>query len=303
MIPHADLPDGIFFRRCTRKPLALAKTQAHEVYHPAADKTSTVPGRRTGQILCAEQPLSAVTNGASRDRKYRIGDASLEWCVDVHEEAREEGSLVDSGRPTTPPPRLPASPQVVNARPGPRRARVRVSANGSASVIGVDLSIRQPGSKGEVRSRAVRAISTPSASSSANARITGRVDRPGDRGARQRAGIDPRQRYVTFQSSSRVEGDVFHKSLTIEAGRLLRGASPPIRRSDVGAAHRQRRTPADELSGATLSSRHPGIRVASIRDPEAIGDDALGPGSRLFAHARCGRDDGWSAVQRTPAPR
>src|SRR6185436_13212819 len=91
-----------------------------------------------------------------------------------------EGSPMDSSRPGTPPPRLPAAPQVLNARPGPAgRASASASANGSASVIGVDLSIR------------------------GNA--------------------------VTFQSSSRVEGDVFHKSLAIEQGAFFEGKS---RRSD-----------------------------------------------------------------------
>jgi hypothetical protein len=58
MIPHADLPDELFFWHSARKPLALAKAQAHEVYHPAADKTSTLPWTPNEQILCAEQPHS-----------------------------------------------------------------------------------------------------------------------------------------------------------------------------------------------------------------------------------------------------
>ena len=48
---------------------------------------------------------------------------------------------------------------------------------------------------------------------------------------------------VTFQSSSRVEGDVFHKSLAIEQGAFFEGKSRALGGPDVGAAHRQRLAP------------------------------------------------------------
>ena len=45
---------------------------------------------------------------------------------------------------------------------------------------------------------------------------------------------------VTFQSASRIEGDVFHKTLTIEQGAYFEGKSRRSERSHVGAAKRQR---------------------------------------------------------------
>jgi cytoskeletal protein CcmA (bactofilin family) len=141
-----------------------------------------------------------------------------------------EGSLVDSGRPGTPPPRLPASPQAVNARPGPA-ARASASANGSASVIGVDLSITgNLESKGEVQveGEVQGDIHAQRIVIGERARITGALIAE-EIVVRGNVQGSIRGNAVTFQSSSRVEGDVFHKSLAIEQGAFFEGKS---RRSD-----------------------------------------------------------------------
>src|SRR5207244_4710456 len=141
-----------------------------------------------------------------------------------------EGSPMDSSRPGTPPPRLPAAPQVLNARPGPA-GRASASANGSASVIGVDLSITgNLESKGEVQveGEVQGDIHAQRIVIGERARITGALiaEEVVVRGSVQGS---IRGNAVTFQSSSRVEGDVFHKSLAIEQGAFFEGKS---RRSD-----------------------------------------------------------------------
>ena len=138
-----------------------------------------------------------------------------------------EGSPMDSGRPATPPPRLPASPQVLNARPG----RASASANGSASVIGVDLSITgNLESKGEVQveGEVQGDIHAQRIVIGERARITGALIAE-EIVVRGNVQGSIRGNAVTFQSSSRVEGDVFHKSLAIEQGAFFEGKS---RRSD-----------------------------------------------------------------------
>src|ERR1700674_4074719 len=139
-----------------------------------------------------------------------------------------EGSPMDSGRPGTLPPRLAASPQVANARPGPV---ARGNANGAASVIGVDLSTTgNLESKGEVQveSEVQCDIHHQITDIGERARITGALiaEEIVVRGSVQGS---IRGNAVTFQSSSRIEGDVFHKSLAIEQGAFFEGKS---RRSD-----------------------------------------------------------------------
>ena len=150
-----------------------------------------------------------------------------------------EGSPMDSSRPGTPPPRLPAAPQVLNARPGPAgRASGSASANGSASVIGVDLSITgNLESKGEVQveGEVQGDIHAQRIVIGERARITGALIAE-EIVVRGNVQGSIRGNAVTFQSSSRVEGDVFHKSLAIEQGAFFEGKS---RRQDdplAGAA-------------------------------------------------------------------
>jgi cytoskeletal protein CcmA (bactofilin family) len=136
-----------------------------------------------------------------------------------------EGSLMDSGRPGMAPPRLAASPQVANnAKPGPAP---RGNASGSASVIGVDLSITgNLESKGEVQveGEVQGDIHAQRIVIGERARITGALiaEEIVVRGSVQGS---IRGNAVTFQSSSRVEGDVFHKSLAIEQGAFFEGKS------------------------------------------------------------------------------
>ena len=139
-----------------------------------------------------------------------------------------EGSPMDSSRPGTPPPRLPAAPQVLNARPGPAgRASASASANGSASVIGVDLSITgNLESKGEVQveGEVQGDIHAQRIVIGERARITGALIAE-EIVVRGNVQGSIRGNAVTFQSSSRVEGDVFHKSLAIEQGAFFEGKS------------------------------------------------------------------------------
>ena len=140
-----------------------------------------------------------------------------------------EGSVTESGRPGPAPPRLAASPQAANGRPG--SAQARGNGSGSASVIGVDLSITgNLESKGEVQveGEVQGDIHAQRIVIGERARITGALiaDEIVVRGSVQGS---IRGNAVTFQSSSRIEGDVFHKSLAIEQGAFFEGKS---RRSD-----------------------------------------------------------------------
>src|ERR1051326_5411492 len=122
-----------------------------------------------------------------------------------------EGSPMDSSRPGTPPPRLPAAPQVLNARPGPAG---RASANGSGPVIGGELSItRNPEPQGEGQGdiHAQRIVIGE------RARITGALIAE-EIVVRGNVQGSIRGNAVTFQSSSRVEGDVVHNSLASAQG-------------------------------------------------------------------------------------
>jgi cytoskeletal protein CcmA (bactofilin family) len=142
-----------------------------------------------------------------------------------------EGMSADAGRPGPAPPRLGPAPQVANGRPAPAQAAARGSANGSASVIGGDLSITgNLESKGEVQieGEVQGDIHAQRIVIGERARITGALiaEEIVVRGSVQGS---IRGNAVTFQSSSRVEGDVFHKSLAIEQGAFFEGKS---RRSD-----------------------------------------------------------------------
>jgi cytoskeletal protein CcmA (bactofilin family) len=138
----------------------------------------------------------------------------------------KDGSAMDVNRPGTPPTR-PAGgpPQVPSARAASR------GSGGTASMIGADLSITgNLESKGEIQIdgevqgdiHALRIVVGE------QARITGALiaDEVVVRGGVQGS---IRGNSVTFQSTSRIEGDVFHKSLTIEQGAFFEGKS---RRSD-----------------------------------------------------------------------
>jgi cytoskeletal protein CcmA (bactofilin family) len=141
-----------------------------------------------------------------------------------------DGLRTDSGKPALPSTRLVVTPQQTNARPGPA-ARPSASATASATVIGADLTITgNLEAKGEVHiDGAVQGdIHAKRIVIGERARTTGTLiaEEITIRGSVQGS---IRGNSVTFQSSSRVEADVFHKSLTVEQGAFFEGRS---RRSD-----------------------------------------------------------------------
>jgi cytoskeletal protein CcmA (bactofilin family) len=136
----------------------------------------------------------------------------------------KDGPVIDAGKLGLTPQR-PAGPQVSNARPAPR------AANGTASVIGADLSITgNLESKGEIQIEGdVQGdVHADRIVVGERARVTGSLlaDEVVVRG---NVGGSIRGNNVTLQSNSRVEGDLFHKSLSIEQGAFFEGKS---RRSD-----------------------------------------------------------------------
>jgi cytoskeletal protein CcmA (bactofilin family) len=139
----------------------------------------------------------------------------------------KDGALADAGRAMMPPPRPAGGPPAVpNARPAPA-----ARASGSASVIGTDLTITgNLESKGEVQieGEVQGDIHAQRIVIGERAHITGALiaEEVVVRGTVQGS---IRGNSVTFQSSSRIEGDVFHKSLAIEQGAFFEGKS---RRSD-----------------------------------------------------------------------
>src|SRR5215471_14747532 len=137
----------------------------------------------------------------------------------------ERDPPLDGGRTGSAPQRLPPA-----APPGAVRANPARS-NGSASVIGADLSITgNLESKGEVQieGEIQGDVHAQRIIIGERARITGALiaEEVVVRGSVQGS---IRGNAVTFQSSSRIEGDVFHKSLAIEQGAYFEGKS---RRSD-----------------------------------------------------------------------
>jgi cytoskeletal protein CcmA (bactofilin family) len=136
----------------------------------------------------------------------------------------KDGPVIDAGKPGLTPQR-PAGPQVSNARPALR------SANGTASVIGADLSITgNLEAKGEIQieGEVQGDVHADRIVVGERARVTGSLlaDEVVVRG---NVGGSIRGNNVTLQSNSRVEGDLFHKSLSIEQGAFFEGKS---RRSD-----------------------------------------------------------------------
>jgi len=138
----------------------------------------------------------------------------------------KDGSFADAGKTGMAPPRTGnGPPQVPNARPAPMRA------SGTPSVIGSDLSITgNLDSKGEVQieGEVQGDIYAQRIVIGEHARITGALiaDEIVVRGSVQGS---IRGNSVMFQAASRVEGDVFHRSLAIEQGAFFEGKS---RRSD-----------------------------------------------------------------------
>jgi cytoskeletal protein CcmA (bactofilin family) len=127
--------------------------------------------------------------------------------------------------PMRPPPPPPQVPQARSAAPTPR------AANGAASVIGADLTITgNLESRGEIQieGEVQGDVLAGRIVVGERARITGALiaDEIIIRGNVQGS---IRGNSVTFQAASRVEGDVFHKSLAIEQGAFFEGKS---RRSD-----------------------------------------------------------------------
>ncbi len=135
----------------------------------------------------------------------------------------EKDVSLDAGRmgmaplkPSGPPPIAP------NGRPGPS-----ARASGSASVIGTDLTITgNLESKGEVQieGEVQGDVHAQRIVIGERAHITGALiaEEVVVRGTVQGS---IRGNSVTFQSSSRIEGDVFHKSLAIEQGAFFEGKS------------------------------------------------------------------------------
>ena len=139
----------------------------------------------------------------------------------------KDGSHMDAGRGLMAPPRPAGGPPVVpNARAG---ASARGA--GSASVIGADLTIvGNLNCKGEVQidGKVEGDIHAQRIVIGEQAHTTGNLVAESIE-VRGNAQGSIRGNTVTFQSTSRVEADVFHKSLAIEQGAFFEGKS---RRSD-----------------------------------------------------------------------
>ena len=138
----------------------------------------------------------------------------------------KDGTAMDAGKPTLSPLKPPGPPQVPGGRPVPS-----ARGGGAPSVIGADLSITgNLESKGEIQveGEIQGDIHAGRIVVGERARITGALiaDDIVVRGSVQGS---IRGNNVTFQANSRVEGDVFHKSLAIEQGAFFEGKS---RRSD-----------------------------------------------------------------------
>ena len=138
----------------------------------------------------------------------------------------KEGSAMEINRQGMAPNRPIGPPQVPSSR-GATAQR----ASGTASTIGADLSITgNLESKGEIQveGEVQGDIHAARIIIGEHARITGALvaDEVVVRGAVQGS---IRGNSVTFQANSRIEGDVFHRSLAIEQGAFFEGKS---RRSD-----------------------------------------------------------------------
>jgi cytoskeletal protein CcmA (bactofilin family) len=136
----------------------------------------------------------------------------------------KDGPVIDAGKPGLTPHR-PAGPQMSSARPASRPS------SGTPSVIGTDLSITgNLESKGEIQieGEVQGDIHAGRIIVGERARVTGSL-LADDIVIRGNVGGSVRGNSVTLQSNSRVEGDLFHKSLSIEQGAFFEGKS---RRSD-----------------------------------------------------------------------
>jgi cytoskeletal protein CcmA (bactofilin family) len=141
----------------------------------------------------------------------------------------KDSGMIDPGRLGMPPLKAGApmaAPSLPGSRPGGTAGR-----SGAPSVIGADLTITgNLESKGEVQIEGDLQGDVHAAKIviGERARITGSLtaDEIVIRGAVQGS---IRGNSVTFQSSSHVEGDVYHKSLAIEQGAFFEGKS---RRTD-----------------------------------------------------------------------
>ena len=138
----------------------------------------------------------------------------------------KDGTAMEINRPGMSPNRPNGPPQMPNAR-----AATAQRASGTASTIGADLSITgNLESKGEIQieGEVQGDVNAARIIIGEHARITGALvaDEVVVRGAVQGS---IRGNSVTFQAASRVEGDVFHRSLSIEQGAFFEGKS---RRSD-----------------------------------------------------------------------
>jgi cytoskeletal protein CcmA (bactofilin family) len=137
----------------------------------------------------------------------------------------KDGPVIDAGKPGLNPLRPGGPPQMSNARPAAR------GGSGTPSVIGPDLSITgNLESKGEIQieGEVQGDIHAARIIVGERARITGSLLAE-DIVIRGNVAGSIRGNTVTLQSNSRVEGDVFHKSLAIEQGAFFEGKS---RRSD-----------------------------------------------------------------------
>ena len=137
-----------------------------------------------------------------------------------------EGSMLDAAKAAMAPVRPAGAPPMANTR-----TAGNARGNGVASLIGADLTITgNLESKGEVQieGEVQGDIHAQRIVIGERAHITGALiaEEVVVRGNVQGS---IRGNSVTFQSSSRIEGDVFHKSLAIEQGAFFEGKS---RRSD-----------------------------------------------------------------------
>ena len=130
------------------------------------------------------------------------------------------------------PTRLGPAPPIANGRPAAApAARSGGGVTGTASVIGADLAITgNLESKGEVQieGEVQGDVHAQRIVVGERARIIGGLVAE-EIVVRGNVQGSIRGNAITFQSSSRVEGDVFHKSLAIEQGAYFEGKS---RRSD-----------------------------------------------------------------------
>src|SRR6186713_324612 len=115
----------------------------------------------------------------------------------------KDGPVINAGKPGLNPLR-PVGQQMSNARPAAR------ASSGTPSVIGTDLSITgNLEVQGDIHAGRIIV--------GERARVTGSL-LADDIVIRGNVGGSIRGNNVTLQSNSRVEGDLFHKSLSIEQG-------------------------------------------------------------------------------------